>query len=251
MIEKQIEKYWDERSQGYSTSIQEQMNSPKKEVWKSLIKKYAGEGDKIKAMDVGAGPGFFSILMGELDYGVTTVDVSEDMLKEAKKSMEYAGFQGNFVKGEAHQIDFPDQSVDLIVSRNVVWTLTKPEETYKEWRRLLKPGGKILVFDSNWYLHLSDPELQKQYNYYRRLAIEKGLIDEVTEEQHKRVEEIAKELPLTYRKRPEWDQEVLTQLGFQEIIIEDNINEWIYDEAKQLLYTSIPQFILCASKNEK
>ncbi|MEW9123245.1 MAG: class I SAM-dependent methyltransferase [Thermotaleaceae bacterium] len=248
MIEKQIEKYWSGRSEGYNASIQEQINSPVKASWQGLIKKYGGEGAGRKALDVGAGPGFFSILMGELGYQVTSLDVSEDMLKEAKKNMEHAGFEGNFMKGEAHQIDLPDESLDLIVSRNVVWTLTKPQETYREWYRLLKPEGKILIFDANWYLRLSDPELQKQYEHYRQMAIEHGMPDGLSPERAKESEDIGRNLPLTYQKRPKWDQKILPQLGYKEIVVEENINEWIYNDIQKILYTPNPMFVVCASK---
>ncbi|WP_026476821.1 class I SAM-dependent methyltransferase [Alkaliphilus transvaalensis] len=248
MIEKQIERYWSRRSEGYSASIQGQINSPVKGAWQELIKKYGGEDKTCKALDVGVGPGFFSILMGELGYQVTGVDVSEDMLVEAKRNMENAGVEGKFIKGEAHQVNMPNDSLDLIVSRNVVWTLTKPEETYREWYRLLKPGGKVLVFDANWYLRLSNPELQKQYIHYRQLAIEHGMVEEISPEREKESEDIGRNLPLTYRKRPDWDKEILSQLGFKEIIVEENINELIYNDIQKILYTPNPVFVVCAIK---
>ncbi|OCP38330.1 hypothetical protein BC360_18890 [Ensifer sp. LC163] len=42
----------------------------------------------------------------------------------------------------------PDESYDAIVCRHLVWTLT--QATLEEWFRLLKPGGKLLVFDGDW-----------------------------------------------------------------------------------------------------
>ncbi|MEK1901563.1 MAG: SAM-dependent methyltransferase, partial [Rhizobium sp.] len=31
-----------------------------------------------------------------------------------------------------------------------VWTLTRPEESFAEWFRILKPGGLLLFFDGDW-----------------------------------------------------------------------------------------------------
>lgn len=39
---------------------------------------------------------------------------------------------------------------DALVTRHLVWTLTDPEAAFAEWFQVLKPGGKLLVIDSDW-----------------------------------------------------------------------------------------------------
>ncbi|MFR0786904.1 MAG: methyltransferase domain-containing protein [Vescimonas sp.] len=36
--------------------------------------------------------------------------------------------------------DFPNDTFDLVISRNVVWTIMDAEKAFREWRRVLKPG---------------------------------------------------------------------------------------------------------------
>ncbi|SPZ01220.1 methyltransferase [Proteus mirabilis] len=55
-------------------------------------------------------------------------------------------------------LPFGDEQFDLVVSRNVTWNLKSPCEAYQEWFRVLKPGGSLINFDANWYLHLFDDE---------------------------------------------------------------------------------------------
>ena len=55
-----------------------------------------------------------------------------------------------FRKMDCHALDFPDATFDLIISRNVVWTLYDPTKAYGEWTRVLKPKGSIVVFDAAW-----------------------------------------------------------------------------------------------------
>lgn len=38
----------------------------------------------------------------------------------------------------------------MVVSRNLVWTLPSPETAVREWRRVLKPGGRIIISDGFW-----------------------------------------------------------------------------------------------------
>lgn len=248
MLEERIEKYWTNRSSGYGSSIIDEMKSFKRNVWQSLIKRFAGKSGTLKTLDVGTGPGFFAILMAELGYEVTAVDTSSDMLKEAKKNARYAGFKIDFARGDAQRINFPDGSFDLIVSRNLVWTLTNPLEAYKEWYRLLNPTGRVLVFDANWYLRLSVSELQQKYEYYKSIAREMGVTDKVTEEQHRECEAIARKLPLTYEKRPAWDRSALIKCGFKDVIIEANINDLVYDDREKIIYEATPMFAICACK---
>lgn len=51
----------------------------------------------------------------------------------------------------------------MIVTRNLTWNLEQPEKAYKEWLRVLKPGGCLLNYDGNYYLHYYDEEYRKEY----------------------------------------------------------------------------------------
>jgi len=248
LLEDRIEKYWDNRSVGYSASVTNAMHSFKKNAWQSLIKSFAPGGKAVKALDVGTGPGFFAIIMAELGYEVTAVDVSDEMLLEARKNTAHAGFKVSLMKSDVQKINQPGENFDLIVSRNLVWTLTNPLAAYKEWHRLLKPEGRVLVFDANWYLRLTNSELQKQYEHCRRTAREKGFADQVSEEQHRECEEIARKLPLTYEARPDWDRKAFAECGFKEVIIQENLNELVYDDIEKILYEPTPMFAVCACK---
>ena len=55
-----------------------------------------------------------------------------------------------FLLADAEHTMLPDAGFDAIVCRHLVWTLTEPDAALREWHRLLKPGGKLLVFDGDW-----------------------------------------------------------------------------------------------------
>ncbi|MDQ7093792.1 class I SAM-dependent methyltransferase [Desulfosporosinus sp. PR] len=247
MLEKQIEKYWNKRADGYNEAVQEEMACQKKQAWESLLLKYIGQGENLQVLDVGTGPGFFAIVLAGLNYSVTAVDKCQDMLAQAGKNAE-AGENIRFLKADAHAIDLPNESFDAIVSRNVTWLMPNPLEVYREWYRLLKPSGKVLVFDANWYLHLSNPEFKILSDKYRRLALEKGYQDTITPEQKEESDAIARKLPLTYEMRPSWDQYAFRSCGFQQIEVEENISPLVHDEIEQILYYPTPMFAICATK---
>lgn len=248
MLEQRIETYWDGRADSYNEVVQREMACRKKQAWESLLRKYAGEQDNLRVLDVGTGPGFFAILLSGLNYSVTAIDKCEEMLRQARKNSALAGKTIKFLKADAHAVDLPDGSLDLIVSRNVTWLLPNPLEVYREWHRLLKPTGKVLVFDANWHLHLSDPELQAEHDRYVALAMAKGYRHNTSPAQQQENEAIARKLPLTYEKRPLWDEQAFRRCGFQQVVIEENISPLVHDEMEQLLYTPTPMFAICASK---
>jgi SAM-dependent methyltransferase len=48
-------------------------------------------------------------------------------------------------------IPLPDACVDVVMSRSVFEHLTDPEPVYREFARILKPGGRILFLTANWW----------------------------------------------------------------------------------------------------
>ena len=51
---------------------------------------------------------------------------------------------------DAENPDFPDGTFDVIVSRNLTWTLPDAARAYKEWIRVLKTGGILINADANY-----------------------------------------------------------------------------------------------------
>jgi ubiquinone/menaquinone biosynthesis C-methylase UbiE len=242
-----IENYWNNRANTYSEMISEDINSFKREAWSKIIKNKAG--DNVKVLDIGTGPGFFAIIMSQMEYDVTAVDCSTSMLEEAKSNAQLAGVKVKFMKGDVENLDLPVESFDLIVNRNVTWTLKEPAKAYKSWFSLLKKSGKLLIFDANWYLRLAKPELEEEYTEDIKLAIDIGYDCKINEKQRSKCKDIARNLPLTYELRPEWDKRVLAQCGFKKVIIEENISDGIYTEEEKVAYRTTPMFSICACKH--
>ena len=156
----QIAQYWDTRAEGYSITVHKQLSSNECEQFAALLKSSAPPGKTLKCLDLGCGPGFFSILLAREGHQVTAVDYSEGMLEKARANFRKAAVTVDTVRGDVQALPFDDNSFDYIVSRNLVWNLEHPAEAYAEWMRVLKPGGRLLVVDGNHYLHYYDPLYQ-------------------------------------------------------------------------------------------
>ena len=243
-----IQDYWDNRADTYSEIISGEMNSFKRNSWSEIIKNKVALKENIKALDVGTGPGFFGIIMAQMGYQVTAVDGSEAMLQEAERNAEVAGVNIDFIRGDVENLDLSPESFDLIISRNVTWTLKNPVRTYENWFKLLRTGGKLIIFDANWYLRLCCTELQDRYVRDMDAALKLGYDCKIHEKQIKVCENIARDLPLTYKLRPAWDEEVLMKCGFSKVDLENDISEKIYTEEEKMAYRTTPMFSICAWK---
>jgi ubiquinone/menaquinone biosynthesis C-methylase UbiE len=107
--------------------------------------------DHGEAVDLGCGPGHLVLEMARRAPGLnlTGVDLSENMLVDAQLSALQAGLgdRVDFRLGNAEDIPFTDQSLDLVVSTLSLHHWADPVKVLNEIARVLKPGGAFYIFD--------------------------------------------------------------------------------------------------------
>ncbi|PAF44383.1 class I SAM-dependent methyltransferase [Helicobacter sp. 11S02629-2] len=244
-----VKNYWDARSQSYSELNNKELQSFKSQAWEELIRANVDIKEGMKVLDCGCGPGFFSVLLCKLLCKVTSIDYSEDMLARAKinANTHLSTNKPEFFKMDAQNLDFKDESFDLVISRNLTWNLPNPPRAYKEWLRVLKKGGTLLIFDGNWYLHLSDSKQKERFDEVRKELAKRGLEDHMSRTKDgvdtKIMEDIAKDLFFSYHKRPEWDKQFFQDMGLR-VMIDEDIARRVYDDLELLTYNSNLPFMI-------
>jgi ubiquinone/menaquinone biosynthesis C-methylase UbiE len=100
-------------------------------------------------LDVGCGTGHLTKWIKDQGYNVVGVEPSTAMREFAQKN--FPDIQ--FINAISSKLSFPDNSFDLILSFEVLRYMDESEtiNTYKEYFRLLKPGGKFFVTQVNKY----------------------------------------------------------------------------------------------------
>jgi ubiquinone/menaquinone biosynthesis C-methylase UbiE len=248
-IQKRIENYWQTANERYNETIQKELNGVKKEVWVQLLEENRPPGEKLEVLDIGTGPGFFPLLLSELGHHVTAIDCTESMLETARENVKAAGFEVSFYLMDAHKLAFQDNSFDLILTRNVTWLMYNPSLAYQEWHRVLKPGGRLLIFDGNYYLWLQDSKWREDFERDNEEAVKAGFkkFEHATQEEGNR---IAQDLFFSKIRRPQWDIPVLLNIGFGKIHIDADVSDKISSEVSKVRYRTIPPFMIRAEKTD-
>ncbi len=185
-------------------------------------------GGKLKVLDCGCGPGFFSIMLGRMGHDVTGIDYSEEMLRKAGDNCRRYGIEGKFVRMDAENLEFEDGTFDLAVSRNVIWNLPHPEKAYEGMMRVLRKGGILCTIDASYSEFRMEDAVNREITA-EDLRKNPYLRHRESEEQREIMKEKGagmKDLPLNSVSRPEWDISVLKYAGAGsvEILFADNFN---------------------------
>lgn len=252
----EIQYYWNHRYTGYSKVNQKELEGIQRERWKNQLKRLLPANQQHNVLDIGTGPGFFTIILEELGYNsITGLDVSEKMLEIAKGNIQKYGKENSSIQllqMDAQNLEFEPESFDMIVSRNLTWNLEKPLQAYSEWLRVLKPNGSLLIFDANWYTFLENESLEKEFEAKRQQAIEEKLEDYWQGEgvDEEKMEWIVQQLPLTYQQRPQWDIDYFSSLEGISVETEENFGNLVWDYEEQLNYGATPMFCIKVVKGD-
>lgn len=140
-----ITAYWDGRARaGYDAQPGQDAAADR---WRSVLGPLVRElvGPSADVLDAGCGTGFCARLLAADGHRVIGVDTSEGMLAVARERAP--GLR--FVVGDAGALD-GFGPVDLVVTRNVLWTLPDPAAALRSWAGVLRPGGAVVVSDARW-----------------------------------------------------------------------------------------------------
>ncbi len=123
-----------------------------------------------KVIDLGCGNGYGAAELAQKAESVVGVDVSEEAILEAKQ--QYGAENLNFEVASLEQLPFADASFQLAVCFEVIEHLTNYRALLSEARRVLEPGGQLVISTPNiaFYaesrkLHGPNPFHEHEFSY--------------------------------------------------------------------------------------
>lgn len=121
--------------------------------WRNRVLENAAvrEGDTV--LDVGAGDGLIAFgaldLVGEKGHVIFS-DISQDLLDHSRSLAEEMGVldRCEFLRASADDLStLGDASVDAVTTRSVLIYVEDKRRAFKEFYRVLKPGGRVSIFE--------------------------------------------------------------------------------------------------------
>ncbi len=141
-IEKE-KKFWDKLSPKYDQFIQKW--------WKiyasTLLDKISEDvSSSCIVLEVACGTGLVALKIAEKASRVYGVDISSQMISEAKKKMTEKGFENvDFSIEDAYNLPFDNNMFDTVICNNALHNMVNPQKALSEINRVLKPKGQFIA----------------------------------------------------------------------------------------------------------
>ncbi len=239
-IGQRVKDYWTQRSHDFGTVRKNELENKMGQRWLHEIERFLPEGRSLDILDVGTGTGFFAVLLAQQGHRVEGIDLTPAMLEEARTLAKQRNLDITFREMDAQNLAYPDGTFDVVISRNLTWTLPDPERAYASWFRVLKPGGVLLNFDAEYAAHVRSHSVQNSKVAPDSPYGHVGMTDALQQEN----DAITLSMDIG-QARPEWDGEVLTRVGFQSCQTDTQVGKRLLGE---LDLTTAPMFGIFASK---
>ncbi len=146
----QIQKFYDEYGlkewNRFSWDLEGFINF---EIHRSFLDRFIGAGDCV--LDIGAGPGRFTIELARRGAKIGVADISREQIRlNQEKVMEFGFEKAILFRSVADVVDLstlPVQSFDAVVCFGgpLSYVFDKADQSVNEMHRVLKPGGILLV----------------------------------------------------------------------------------------------------------
>ncbi len=146
----EIRDYWSDRAASFDEEPGHRIDDgAEMTAWEALFRRHLGDGDGRALLDLASGTGEIARLCQRMGFTVTGLDWAEPMLERARRKLPDV----IFLQADAERTMLPSNSMDVIVTRHLVWTLVDPDAAFSEWLRVLRPGGTLLIVDGDFVSH--------------------------------------------------------------------------------------------------
>ena len=236
LIKDKTRGYWTKRADSFPETRHEELHSEQATYWRTEIARNLQLKKGMRILDVGCGAGYFEAILAPFGVQVTGVDLTPEMIAQGKALLERHHIDAELLIMDAENLEFPDESFDAVITRNLTWNLPNPERAYAEWHRVLKTGGVLLNFDAEYAknVYRCDQSLNKAHK-----ALSQTTLDECSM--------LYSMLAVSTVDRPDWDAQVLAQIGFKDIVTDTYVSDRIFPVENQF-YIPDPMFGIRAVK---
>ena len=148
-----------------STTEQDRQNTRRRQAWDKQAGRYdrqigwwerrvfgqdnrawAAQRARGDVLEVAIGTGL-NIPLYDTEVKLTGVDLSPEMLDVARRRVADLDRTVELREGDAHRLAFDDASFDTVVCTFSLCNIPDPQQAVTEMRRVLRPGGRLVLVD--------------------------------------------------------------------------------------------------------
>jgi SAM-dependent methyltransferase len=140
--------FWDDAADRFDDEPDHGLRDPQvRDAWAIRLRSWlpAAPSD---VLDLGCGTGSLALLAALDGHRVTAVDRSERMIARARVKLAGTGAQA--VVGDATLPPVGSRRFDVVLVRHVLWALPDRAAVLRDWTRLLRPGGRLVLVEGRW-----------------------------------------------------------------------------------------------------
>jgi SAM-dependent methyltransferase len=112
-----------------------------------------------RVLEVGCGTGGFLVAAASAGLEAVGSDIATRWLVVARRRLADRGLRVPLVGAQAERLPWPDASFDALVADSVLEHLDDPAAALAEWHRVVRPGGRLLVWSPNRLSIFTDPHV--------------------------------------------------------------------------------------------
>ena len=113
--------------------------------WHIPIAADFGSARGLKVLEIGCGLGTDGAQFAKAGADYTGIDLTVASIELAQKRFELAGLRGEFRVSDAENLDFADETFDVVYSHGVLHHTPDTEAAVRSIHRVLKPSGRAMV----------------------------------------------------------------------------------------------------------
>jgi len=122
----------------------------------------------LKVLEIGCGLGTDGAQFAQAGAEYTGIDLTEAAVNLARRRFEMFNLPGSFKVAYAEQLDFPDNSFDLVYSHGVLHHTPDTTAAVREVHRVLRPGGCAIVM----LYHRNSYNYRVNISIFRRAGVQ-------------------------------------------------------------------------------
>lgn len=164
---------WQNNAQFWIKIIREKLDPFRLELTDKSILKFFKEKRSLTVLDAGCGEGYLCRELARSGHKTHGIDFNPELIAAASNLEKEKPLGIEYIVGDLKKIPYPDSFFDAILSNHSINELDNPKKAIKEFWRVLKPNGRIVMLFLHPCFDLNPDDLGNKFavSYFEKVKV--------------------------------------------------------------------------------